>query len=306
MIRSVLFFGSRCSFADHVLGALIQNGFEIRARFVPGHNGRAKPFQEVSGPAAPRTSELLPMVGSGNTQRSAAPGADPFPTIMIHQHRSPELAQHLDSLDADISIVCCYPRRLPRRLVDAARYGGLNVHPSLLPKYRGPEPLFWIYRNNDRETGVTIHQVDAGLDTGPIVRQQRMDIPLGTPGDELWMELAVNSAALMIDALNDSDSLNVPEIQRDEEASYYSWPESADLLVVPEQWDAREVFHFCRGVIPLGYTPVLAYDGDQREIRQVFAFEDSYTIAGSAVRSRREWITCKSGMVQLKLGTIVG
>lgn len=72
-------------------------------------------------------------------------------------------------MNADIIVVVAYGKILPKRVLEAAKYGCINVHASLLPKYRGAAPIQWSVINGDKETGVTIMQMDEGLDTGDIL-----------------------------------------------------------------------------------------------------------------------------------------
>src|SRR6266536_191528 len=86
--------------------------------------------------------------------------------------------------------VACFSKRIPRDILDIPRLGCLNVHPSLLPANRGPEPLFWTFREGNQRTGVTIHLMDEGMDTGPIVAQEALEIPDGISYTQLEAQCA--------------------------------------------------------------------------------------------------------------------
>jgi len=91
---------------------------------------------------------------------------------------------------------------LPASVLAIPRLGAINIHSSLLPRYRGPAPVLWAIRNGDPTIGVTVHRMDAGVDTGPILAQ-RGDVPLDddvTP-DQLWPRLRPVLAAVLADAL---------------------------------------------------------------------------------------------------------
>ena len=113
----------------------------------------------------------------------------------------PSLRANLATIAPDLVVVACFPWRLPEWLLALPRHGCLNVHPSLLPDGRGPDPVFWAFRWGLRETGVTIHRVDAGFDTGPIVAQRRLAIPPDATIPSLERDLAEAGAALLLDAL---------------------------------------------------------------------------------------------------------
>lgn len=105
----------------------------------------------------------------------------------------------------DLFVLASYGRILPRALLDVPRLGTLNVHPSLLPKYRGATPIQAAIANGDRETGVSIMLMDAGLDTGDIVLQQRIAIEPGETYGELHDRLACLGAELLGDALDQAE-----------------------------------------------------------------------------------------------------
>lgn len=97
------------------------------------------------------------------------------------------LAQALRGYDIDLAVVCGLSWRLPQVVLDAPKLGVLNVHTSLLPKYRGPAPVQWAIRNGDPDIGVTIHWMDETIDTGNIVAQRDgITLPEFTTFETLW------------------------------------------------------------------------------------------------------------------------
>lgn len=111
--------------------------------------------------------------------------------------RPPEFAESLRALNADIAIVIAYGRILPRAVLDAARLGSVNVHASLLPAYRGAAPIQWSVVNGDRETGVSLMQMDEGMDTGPVLAMARTPIDPNETGGELALRLSQLGAQLL-------------------------------------------------------------------------------------------------------------
>jgi methionyl-tRNA formyltransferase len=90
--------------------------------------------------------------------------------------RSPALLAQVEALQPDLLVSWFWTTRLPMDLVRAARLGGVNVHPSLLPRHRGPDPTYWAIASGDTETGVTVHRIAAEYDTGDILDQERLAI----------------------------------------------------------------------------------------------------------------------------------
>src|SRR5262245_30500751 len=115
--------------------------------------------------------------------------------------RDPELAARLAALAPDVLCVAGYSWLLPRAVFTIPPLGAINLHSSLLPRHRGPAPQFWIYHQDDRETGVTVHYVDDGADTGDILAQDAFPLPRGLPVSQLRSQCAERGAALMVDCL---------------------------------------------------------------------------------------------------------
>jgi len=104
---------------------------------------------------------------------------------------------------AEVMVVVAYGQILPASLITAPRLGTLNVHASLLPRHRGPAPIEWSILSGDTETGVTIMQMDAGVDTGPILAQARVPLAPDATAGRLEGQLADLGARLMVQTLDD-------------------------------------------------------------------------------------------------------
>lgn len=114
----------------------------------------------------------------------------------------------LEGLDA--AVVVAYGRLIPEELLRIPRFGFINLHPSLLPRHRGPSPIQWALVCGDRTTGVTTMQIDAGMDTGPILLQREIRIDPGEDADALSGRLAALGAELVVETL---DRLEAGEIE---------------------------------------------------------------------------------------------
>ena len=112
-----------------------------------------------------------------------------------------ELRAELEGILPDAIVVVAYGRIIPGWMLDLPRFGNINLHGSLLPKYRGAAPIQWAVANGDTETGVTTMQLDAGMDTGGILLEQRLPIGAATTAAELYPQLAEIGAPLMVRTL---------------------------------------------------------------------------------------------------------
>ena len=104
--------------------------------------------------------------------------------------RRPEIVEELRALNSDVMVVVGYGQIIPQAIIDLPRFGILNVHASLLPKYRGAAPIQWAIANGETHTGVTIMQIDAGLDTGPTISAEETGIGPEETAPELSERLA--------------------------------------------------------------------------------------------------------------------
>ncbi|HUB06893.1 MAG TPA: methionyl-tRNA formyltransferase [Myxococcales bacterium] len=125
---------------------------------------------------------------------ASAHGVDLFQPTKI---RPPEVLERLAALAPDVVVVAAYGKILPPSFLELPRLGCVNVHASLLPRYRGAAPIQWAIARGERETGVTLMQMEEGLDTGPILAQRRCPILPEDTGVQLTDRLALLGAALL-------------------------------------------------------------------------------------------------------------
>jgi methionyl-tRNA formyltransferase len=144
-----------------------------------------------------------------------------LPIFQPARIRDEEAQAHIRDLAPDLMVVVAYGQILPASLINLPRLGTLNVHASLLPRYRGPAPIEWAILGGDRETGVTIMQMDAGVDTGPILTQQPVAIGPDDTAGQLEGRLARTGAALLARTVDELEAGRVqPRPQAEEGASH--------------------------------------------------------------------------------------
>ena len=112
-----------------------------------------------------------------------------------------ELRGTLEALKPDAILVVAYGRIIPDWMLELPRFGNINLHGSLLPKYRGAAPIQWAVANGETETGVTTMRLDAGLDTGDMLLEKRVPVGPGDTASELFSQLSLVGADLMIETL---------------------------------------------------------------------------------------------------------
>ncbi len=217
------------AFAVPTLEALVADGHDVVAAYSqPPRPGGRRGRELVRSPVHVRAEELGVPVLTPVTLRDAEAQA--------------AFAAH----DADVAVVAAYGLILPRAVLDAPRLGCLNVHGSLLPRWRGAAPVQRAILAGDAETGVGIMQMEAGLDTGPVRREGR--IPIGDKNaGQLTEELAVMGARLMVEVLRDPDAH--PPVAQPEEGITYAEKIRKDEARLDFAADAaavvRQIAAFC-------------------------------------------------------------
>jgi methionyl-tRNA formyltransferase len=253
-----VFFGATGAFSLPPLQALLAAGLDVRAVVLsalaePGAMRSAPPIMRrpIEAPPAMRIAigRPLPLLTPFRDRSIASLAAEhAIPIYEVARLGDPLTLATLAELAPDVICVACCPRRLPPALLALPRLGCVNVHPSLLPDNRGPDPLFWTFQRGDRETGVTIHRMDAHFDSGPILAQERVALAEGIGEAALERELAACGGALLVDVLRQLAAGTARPAPQDEtRATAYSWPDADDYVITPA-WSARRAFTFAAGI----------------------------------------------------------
>lgn len=264
----VLFFGRPCRLSAVPLRALIDAGAHITGVAVPAPP-RPAPLSAPIRRRLPRRT-VLPLAGPAREPTleslAAAAGA---PVFEVADLRVPAALDSLAETAPEVIAVSCFPLRLPGPVRALARRAAVNVHPSLLPRHRGPDPLFWVYRAGDDRTGVTVHLIADELDAGDIVAQRAFPIERGLPGDRLEARCAEVGADLLVRVVAQAATGTLqPRPQDPAGATYEGWPAEGDLRIDPD-WPCQHAWHFARGVLPLGYWPWVSAGDDTYSVKQV-------------------------------------
>jgi methionyl-tRNA formyltransferase len=173
--------------------------------------------------------------------------------IPVHQPekiRAPEAQELLEALAPDVIVIIAYGQIIPGRLLPIPKLGWINLHASLLPKYRGAAPINWAIVNGESETGVTSMRIDAGMDTGEMLLQREMEIGSRETAPELAARMSVLGAPLMTETLRGLAAGTIsPRPQTHELASSAPMLKKEDGRI---DWSraAQEIFNRIRGFAP--------------------------------------------------------
>lgn len=133
-----------------------------------------------------------------------------------------EIEGILKSYDADLFVVVAYGLIIPKNIIDIPRFGTINVHASLLPKYRGAAPIQWAILNGEKITGVTIMELDEGMDTGPILLQRPISIEIDDTAQDLHDKIKKEGANLLIEAIKKIKNNEIIKIPQDDHLATYA------------------------------------------------------------------------------------
>jgi methionyl-tRNA formyltransferase len=178
-------------------------------------------------------------------------GAAGLPVVQPEKIKNnPELRARLEAIQPDAIIVVAYGRIIPDWMLQLPRWGNLNLHASLLPKYRGAAPIQWAVANGETVTGATTMRIDQGLDTGDILLQSTLAIEPDQTAEQLFPVLAKSGASLMLETLQGLEAGTIHPVPQDHAgASLAPILEREDALVDFTR-PAQEIYNRWRGFQP--------------------------------------------------------
>jgi len=157
----------------------------------------------------------------------------------------------IKEINPDVICVVAYGKILPKEILDIPRYGCINVHASLLPKYRGAAPIQWAILNGDKETGVTTMYMDVGMDTGDMILTEKVQIGENETTGELWNRLAKIGGKLLVETLKQIENGTAP---RTPQGNDFSMAPMLDKEMSKIDWEnktAEEIKNLVRGLNPI-------------------------------------------------------
>ena len=173
-----------------------------------------------------------------------------LPEIHARGVNTKEFKKALLKLNPDIILVGSWGERIKKEIYDIPKIAAINAHPSLLPKYRGPNPYYWTIRNQEQSTGVSFHLIDGDYDTGAILAQEEIKIYPSDTGKTLKERTVLTARGVVCELLKDlSEDIIIPLTQLDEKSTYYSYPSDYELDFSKS---AEENFAIIRSIYPWG------------------------------------------------------
>lgn len=265
----VLFLGTESLLSAGPLTALADAGLAPEALMMPLRGAPGPDLREWQ----PSGRGALPMLGADGGSTAEIASEVGARVLQVRSLRSSAVFRAAAALRPDVICVSCFPWKLPVEWLELPRLGCVNVHPSLLPAYRGPAPIFWALRYGERCSGVTVHQMTDQLDAGPILEQERLELPDGASGrqlDALAAELGGRLLVRAVQSLWEGTARLRPQNER--EASYFPWPRESDFVIATDV-PARAAFNFVRGVAEWSFRPRIDLGSELAAVRAAVGYD---------------------------------
>ena len=162
-----------------------------------------------------------------------------------------EFIEKIKKLEPDVICVVAFGKILPREILEIPRLGCINVHASLLPKYRGAAPIQWAVLNGDKTTGVTTMYMDEGMDTGDMILKQEISIDEDETTGDIWEKLAKIGGSLLVETLKEIENGTAPREKQTGEASMAPMISKDMAKINWSRQSAQDIKNLVRGLNPI-------------------------------------------------------
>ena len=162
-----------------------------------------------------------------------------------------EFIEQIKKLEPDVICVVAYGKILPSEILEIPKLGCINVHASLLPKYRGAAPIQWAVLNGDKTTGVTTMYMDVGMDTGDMILKQEVEIGENETTGELWDRLSIIGADLLVKTLKQIEKGTAPRIKQSDDFTMAPMLNKEISKIDWKEKTAKQIKNLVRGLNPI-------------------------------------------------------
>jgi methionyl-tRNA formyltransferase len=211
--------------------------------------------------------------------------------------KTDEALELINSIEADIIVVAAYGFIIPKKILEAKKYGCINLHPSSLPRFRGAAPLHYTILNGDTKSSICIIKMDEGLDTGPILLQEDFDVPERATLSWIHEFASTKGAELILKTIDNIDTL-VPTYQN-EEGVVYAHKLSKEDRFIDFNMTQRQIDCKIRAYNPWPGSFIKTTQGIIKIIEAEPAMLDSISLPGQVIDPSNLIISCKDGSIKL-------
>lgn len=227
-----------------------------------------------------------------------------IPVYQPEKVKNPEFVDILREINPDVIVVIAFGQILSKEILDLPKYGCINVHASLLPKYRGAAPIQWAVIDGEEETGVTTMYMAEGLDTGDVIDTAVIKLDEKETGGSLFDKLAIEGGKLIVETLSKLENGTATRTQQDDEKSSYAGKITKELGQIDFTKPAVTIERLIRGLNPWpsAYTTL---DGKSMKVWDATVEEGNVTEQpGEIVEIAKHYIKVATGENYLKINEI--
>ena len=229
----IVFMGTP-DFARESLEAVYNNGYEI--------------LGVVTNPDKPKDRGMK-MMKSPVKEFAEEKGLKIYQPQKVRNNT--EFIEKIKALNTDVICVVAYGKILPKEILEIPKLGCINVHGSLLPKYRGAAPIQWAVLNGDKVTGITTMYMDIGMDTGDMILKKEVEIGEDETTGELWQRLSKIGGELLVDTLKQIENKTAPREKQGEDFTLAPMLNKEMAKIDWEKQTAQEIKNLVRGLNPI-------------------------------------------------------
>lgn len=277
---NIVFMGTP-EFAVPSLTSLYENGYNISLVVTQKDKPRGRGKKMRPTPIKKRALEL---------------GLEVYQPDSIN---STESINKLRGLSPDCIVVIAFGQILKREVLDIPRYGCINIHASLLPKYRGAAPINWAIINGEKETGITIMEIDEGLDTGDMLNYKKIPIMEEDDSETIHDKLSILGSQLIVETIEGLKDGSVVKVPQDDSLSTYASMLSKDTGKIDWNSSGGKIENLVRGLKPWP-SAYMIYNGENVKIHKVKVAEKfSKEGNGVVVKVSNEgiWVNCDDSCI---------
>lgn len=225
-----------------------------------------------------------------------------LPVYQPRKVREPEFVELLRSLKPDVMVVAAFGQIITKEILEMPKYGCINVHASLLPAYRGAAPIQWAVINGDKESGVTIMQMDEGIDTGDMIEKAVVPIAEDETGGSLFDKLSHTGAKLCVKVLKDlEEGTAVGEKQPEESTRPYAKMIDKKMGEVDWKKSAKEIEQLIRGLNPWPSAYTKVHGKTLKLWKAKVLLETSQMKPGQIVKVTKDSLAVQTGQGMLEI-----
>ena len=285
----LVLFGSLSRFTFFALKNLLEQGFVVRAvvlaAYPPSSAQRGGSLDVIYRSKQP---ELLDLA-----KNHAIP-------VGYFGDDADELCAFVRDRSADVYLLACYPRKLPRTIVETAKYCSINIHPSKLPKFKGPDPIFWQLLNAETQTGVSLHEVSDSIDSGDIFHFEPVTYPPGATLEQIQSVLLKRAILSLAKLLDTCPNRWHREPQDHQKSSYQPVPCAEDYSMT-SKLSMQTAINLVRAYSRTNKTVRISVADTQYNVQDAIHWQKAGSINEQNVQSDRITVQFNDGIVEFSI-----